>query len=36
LVFPTFPWNQGREIFYKIRKLEEIPDIGEILDICSS
>ncbi|EFK09396.1 MmgE/PrpD family protein [delta proteobacterium NaphS2] len=31
---PLLPREQGREIFYKIRKLEEVPDIGEVLALC--
>ena len=34
LSYPLLPWEQGREIFHKIRKLEEVPDIGEVLALC--
>jgi hypothetical protein len=36
LVFPVLSWEQARDIFYKIRALEEESDIAEILSLCSA
>ncbi|BBO88084.1 MmgE/PrpD family protein [Desulfosarcina ovata] len=36
LVYPVYSREKTRQIFYKIKGLEDISDIGEIMDLCIS
>ena len=35
LVCPILSWEQAREIFHKIKKLEELSDIAEVINLCT-